>query len=151
MNLSTSKMRGGGRSSNKGRAGGGVYGMFKGQDEEQLLAGSSNTSIDGLLAGARPDELMQPPDLVGSGKGEEPQQLGSERAFDLTGAAINEVTNMLQDADLKEPKGQAVDLNATAVHHQTSAMQATMQSTPAGLGGGEPQVLNVSRRALDHA
>jgi len=110
--------------------------------------------MDGFNAGGRPDELMQPPELVNSGKGgdlQEQQQLISEPPIDLSGAAVHEVTSMLQDADLKEqqqPHGQAFDLNATAVHHQMSNMQATMQSTPAPAGVGQ-QFLNVSARALD--
>ena len=115
----TNKMRGG-RNGGKGR-GGGVYGMFKSQDEEQqpLAAASVDTSHDGDASGAHVDSVMQHGELPDSDGGG-----GLGRVHDLT--------NMLEGTDLdedhkKEPAG---DLDSSSLHLAPSTAHMTLAQTP---------------------
>jgi hypothetical protein len=88
MNSSGTKHRGG-RSSAKGRSSG-VYGLYKGQEEEQqLLAAALDTSNDFTLVGQE-DRAMKPPERL--------HQDGSSADFEQ----VHGLTTMLEGTDLYE-------------------------------------------------
>jgi hypothetical protein len=118
MSTATSNKMRGGRNGGKGR-GGGVYGMYKSQDEEQqpLAAASVDTSHDGDASGAHVDSVMQHAEALGKG--------GAGRLHDLT--------SMLEGTDLDDDHKKdhaAADLDSSGFNLPASTAHMTLAQTP---------------------